>query len=495
MAVAKKKDSKKVSASVKKAPAKKAVAKKKTDLGHAEHSKAADEKADVKKIRPIKVVFMGAGSAFFGGLFKDIMLAPGMDEGEMCLVEIDKKRLDLSEKIAHWIMDKLDRHGWKITKTMDRRKVLKGADYIVNCIEVNGEPCVRPDNDIPLKYGVNQCIGDTTGPGGVMKALRTVPTWMEVLKDVSELCPKAVVLSYTNPMSIMCLAAHRMFPQIKHYGLCHSVQGSSHQLAGYAGVPYDEMRWECGGINHLAWFTRLEHNGKDLYPVINKRIAKGETKLCDDPVRFDIMKHFGAFVTESSGHFSEYLPYYRKRQDLIDKHCGLRYLGQTSFYADNWPQWRINGDNYKREMLEGKHDDDWKPVRSWEYATHIIEAIEADRPFIAHLNVPNTGLIDNLPMDGIVEVACIVNKNGVFPTHFGALPAQMAAICDWNMRCYELAAQACIEKDLEKATLAMMLDPNTASVCSPGEIRKMAEELYKAEKAYLDPAFFAKKKK
>ena len=467
---------------------------KKMDLGHAEHSKAQDQKVEVEKFRHIKVVFMGAGSAFFGGLFKDMMLAPGLVDGEMCLVDIDKERLALSVKVAEHIMEWTGRKTWKITATSDRRKVLPDADYIVNCIEVYGKECVRFDNDIPLKYGVNQCIGDTTGPGGIMKALRTVPVWLDVLADVKELCPKAVVLSYTNPMSIMCLAATRVNPWLKHAGLCHSVQGSSHQLATYADVPYDEMDWECAGINHLAWFTKLEHKGKNLYPVILERLENGKTPLANDPVRFDMMKNFGAFVTESSGHFSEYLPYYRKRQDLIDKHCGTGYLGQTSFYADNWPQWRINNDQYKQDMVDGKLKDEGAPVRSWEYATHIIEAIEANKPFIAHLNVPNTGLIENLPQDGIVEVACIVDKNGIRPTYYGKLPAQLAAICDWNMRSYELAAQACMERDLEKAIQAMMLDPNTASVCSPGEIRQMANELFKAEKKYLDPAFFKKKK-
>ncbi len=488
MAVKKAKTAEKAAKSVKKTTVKK------RDLGHQEHSKAQDVKKEVAEIRPIKVVFMGAGSGFFHGLFKDMMLTPGLIHGEMCLVDIDRERLELAEKLAYWVMKACKRETWKIVATTERRKVLKNADYIVNCIEVNGKECVRPDNDIPLKYGVNQCIGDTTGPGGVMKALRTVPTWLEVLADVKELCPNAVVLNYTNPMSIMCLAASRVHPEVKHAGLCHSVQGSSHQLAGYAGVPYDEMRWECAGINHLAWFTRLEHNGKDLYPVISKRLKSGETKLADDPVRFDMMKHFGAFVTESSGHFSEYLPFYRKRQELIDKHCGARSLGETSFYANNWPQWRIGSDKNKRETLE-QDPAKQEYVRSWEFATHIIEAIEADRPFVAHLNVPNTGLIDNLPQDGVVEVACLVNKNGIMPTHYGKLPPQLAAICDWNMRSYELAAEACIEKDLEKAIQAMMLDPNTASVCSPEEIRKMANELFKAEKEWLDPGFFAKKKK
>lgn len=459
-------------------------------LGHAEHSKAQDVKREVTQIRKLKIVFLGAGSNFFIRLFKDLVLTPGITEGEMCLVEPVPERLALAVKVAEYIMRSYHVDCWKIRAVSDRRKVLKNADYVISCIEVNGRSCVGMENDIPAKYGVDQCIGDTTGPGGVMKALRTVPTWLRALKDISELCPKAIVLNYTNPMSIMCLAAFHAFPQLKHYGVCHSVQGTSHVLAEYSGTPYDEMTWECAGINHLSWFTRLEHNGKDLYPVIRKRLKTKETDLARDPVRFNMMSHFGAFVTESSGHFSEYLPYYRKRKDLIEKHCGPGYNGETSFYARNWPSWRVNTDQFKVDFVEGKHPEYITNERSWEYATHLIEAIEKDQPFFAHLNVPNNGLIANLPANGIVEVKCVADRTGITPTQYGKLPDQMAAVCVWNMHCYELAAQACIDFDLEKAAQAMMLDPNTASVCSPEEIRRMAYELFDAERPYLDAEFF-----
>ena len=463
------------------------------DLGHVAHSKAAKDVVAKKEARQLKIVFLGSGSGFFGSLFRDILMVDGFTKGEICIVDVDKKRLDLSERLGYEMMKRVGNTGWTITKSSSRRKVMKGADYIISCIEVNGAPCVRHDNDIPLKYGINQCIGDTTGPGGIMKALRTVPTWLEVLKDVEELCPKAVVFNYTNPMSIMCLAAKRCFPNIKHFGMCHSVQGTSERLANYAGVPLDEIQWECAGINHLAWFTKFEHKGKSLYPVINKRLKSGEVNIKDDYVRFDMMQQFGAFITESSGHLSEYLPFYRKRKDLIDKYCGVGYNGGTSFYADNWPKWRQDGDMWRTEFANGEHQD-WEVKRSWEYCSYVIEAIEMNRPFVMYSTVPNTGLISNLPQDGVVEVACHCDKNGVVPTYYGALPPQMAAICDWNMRCYELAAQACIDFDLEKAIYAMMLDPNTASACSPEEIRKMAKELFTAEKKWLDTRFYKKVK-
>lgn len=460
---------------------------KKKSLGHVEHSLKADNLGIYDRTqRPFKVVFLGAGSGFIQNLFGDVLNIPGADEGEFYLVDVDEKRLALSEKLCKKINALMGKQ-WKIRSTTDRLKALPGADYIINCIEVNGLACVRHDNDIPAKYGVNQCIGDTIGPGGLFKAMRTVPVFLDVLRDVEKFCPKALVLNYTNPMSIMCLAAARAVPNVKVVGLCHSVQGTSHQLAWYAGIAYPELHWECAGINHMAWFTKLEHHGQDVYPMLLDKLKKDPELLPKDPIRFDMMKHFGYFLTESSGHLSEYLPYYRKRQDLIDLHCGEDYLGKTSFYADNWPTWRENLDKHRRKQLAGK--EPINTARSWEYASYIIEAIETNAPFVIHGNVSNDGgLIDNLPHDGIVEVPCLVNRRGILPTRFGSLPPQCAAICDSNMRMYDLAANACVYRDLRAAAHALMLDPNTFSVCSPGEIQKMFDEMYKAEREYL-PGF------
>lgn len=458
---------------------------KKKEVGHLAHMQKADNLGILNEVgRPFKVVFMGAGSAFFEKLFVDIISIPGADRGEMCLVDINEKRLELAERLANLIKEKKGSE-WSVTATTDRLKVLKGADYVVNCIEVSGVDCVRFDNDIPMKYGVDQCIGDTIGPGGLFKALRTVPVFLEVLKDMERLCPDALVLNYTNPMSIMCLSAARS-SSISVAGMCHSVQGSSHQLAKYADVPYSEMKWKCAGVNHLAWFTELTHNGEDLYPVLLKNLESDKELLPQDPVRFDMMKHFNYFVTESSGHFSEYLPYYRKRQELIDKHCGEKYLGGSGFYAREWPGWRDENDSNRLKSLNGEREIDFS--RTWEYASWIIEAKETNSPFITHATVPNNGLITNLPQDGVVEVACVVTAAGILPTYYGELPPQCAALCDWQMRMYDLAATACIEKSKEAAAMALMLDPLTAAVCSPGEIKSMTEELFEAEKEFL-PGF------
>ena len=456
-------------------------------VGHVAHSKRAENLGILEKVgRPIKVVFLGAGSGFLEQLAKDVMCIPGADRGEFALVDTDPKRLAIAEPLVKLMAAKLGKDkGWKVTATTDRKKVLKKADYIINCIEVSGTGCVRFDNDIPAKYGVDQCIGDTIGPGGLFKALRTVPVFLEVLADVERYCPNAWVLNYTNPMSIMCLAASRT-SKAKVVGLCHSIQGGSAALAKWTDTPFEELTWTAAGINHLAWFTTLSHKGKDLYPALKEKARTDKEFYENEPVRFDLMEHFGYFPSESSGHNSEYVPYYRKRKDLLKKYCRDGYKGGSSFYADNWPQWRINCDQRRRDKIAGKVEIDLN--RSWEYASFIIEAMETNNPLVIYGNMPNHGLITNLPQDGIVEVACLVNRNGVQPTHYGMLSPACAALCDSNMRMYELAAQACIYKCRTLAEQALMMDPLTAAVCCPAEIRKMTQELFEAEKKFL-PGF------
>ena len=440
--------------------------------------------------RRVKVTLMGAGSAFTPRLTNDILSIPGNMGGTIGLVDIDVQRLNtMLQIIEKLIAQKGLSQSWNVVGSTDRTDILPGTDYLTNCIEVSGLACVRHDNDIPKKYGVDQCIGDTIGPGGLFKSLRTIPVWLDVLRDAQRLCPDVIVLNYTNPMSMMCLAASRV-STLPVVGLCHSVQGTSALLAKRAGIALDAMEWDCAGINHLAWFTKLRHQGADLYPLLKSKaeqdIAGVPSDLDDagDIVRKDMMLHFGAFITESSGHLSEYLPFYRKRPDLIAKYSRDGYDGGSSFYADNWPTWRANTDLEREGMVTGEKDMTWE--RSWEYASWIIEAREKDTPVRIHGNVPNRGgLISNLPHDGIVEVACMIDRNGINPARYGALPSQMAGVCQSNMAMIELGAQAAIERSLEKAIYALMLDPLTSAVCSPAEIKAMTLEMYEAEKDYL----------
>src|SRR5579859_3030019 len=288
------------------------------------------------------ITFLGAGSTVFARqLMTDILQVDGLDEGTFALVDIDPERLELAQQIAEKLIERSGKR-WRVRASTERRDLLAGSDFLINSIEVAGLANVRHDFDIPMKYGINQCIGDTIGPGGIFKALRTVPAWLDIVHDAEQLCPQAWVLNYTNPMSILTQVA-LTGTSMRTVGLCHSVQGTSRLLARYLEVPYEELEWRCAGINHNAWFTVLRHKGQDMYPRLRERAQDPEIYE-QDPVRFEMMLHFGAFVTESSGHFSEYVPYFRKRPDLIERYCRSGYRGETGFYANNWPTWRANND-------------------------------------------------------------------------------------------------------------------------------------------------------
>jgi len=438
-----------------------------------------------------KITMLGAGSGFTAGLMRDLMLIPGLDGGEIALVDIDPKRPYITAGLIAALAERVNQeHGgkWSIVGTVDRKDVLKGTDYVINCIEVSGLQTVRHDNDIPAKYGVDQCIGDTIGPGGIFKALRTVPAWLGILADIEALCPNALVMNYTNPMSIMTLAAARS-TSAQVVGLCHSVQGTSRQMAGIAGIPYEELEYRCGGINHLAWLTELKHKGKDLYPKIFKRARTEPDVYESEPVRFEMMFAFGAFITESSGHLSEYLPYFRKRKDLLEKYCRDGYRGGSGFYSNCWPGWRADSDKRRRELA--KDPSKFELVRGHEYASDIMEAHCLNRPKVIYGSVPNEGLIPNLPADGVVEVATLVNNSGYNPCKFGPLPPQMAAICASHMPVYDLMVRGIMDEDREAVYHAMLLDPLNAAVCSPAEIKQMTDEMALAEKKFI-PAFMIK---
>ena len=426
-------------------------------------------------------MMVGAGSAVFARqIVTDILAVDGLDDGVFALVDIDPERLELARRIAERLVE-LSGKAWTVEASTQRMDVLAGTDYVVNSIEVAGLQNVRHDYDIPLKYGVDQCIGDTIGPGGIFKALRTGPAWLPIVADVERVAPSAVVLNYTNPMSILTLAAIRT-TGLQVVGLCHSVQGTSRLLAEFLGVPYTELDWRCAGINHNAWFTNLEHQGKDLYPLLRERAAQPEIYE-RDPVRFEVMLRLGAFVTESSGHFSEYVPYFRKRPDLLKKYTRPGYLGESGFYANNWPEWRRANDERIHSMLRG--ETEIPTERSHEYASYIIEAKELGRPTSIHGNVMNDGAIENLQTDGCVEVECKVGPDGIKPVRFGKLPEQLAALNRSHIAVHELVVQAVLERDRQKAKYALMLDPLTAAVCSLSEIDQLFEEMWDAERESL----------
>lgn len=428
----------------------------------------------------MKIAILGAGSVFTRHLVVDILNIRDLEPGVIALVDIDGQRLKLAEQLVNLIIEKLGK-PWKVVSSTDRREVLSDSDFVINQIEVNGLETVQMEFGIPLKYGIKQCIGDTMGPGGLFKTLRTLPAWFAILRDIEDLAPNALILNYTNPMSAIALATTKV-TELPIVGLCHSVQFSSQQLADYLDVPYSELRWECAGINHMAWFTTLTHRGQDLYPLLKAKTIDLEF-LAKDPVRLDAVNHLGYFVTESSGHFSEYVPYYRKRDDLLKLHCGSGYQGATGFYASEWPKWRERTDAEIRQLLDGSKE--LKLKTSNEYAAVIIEAMIKNTPQVIYGSVPNTGLINNLPQNEIVEVACLVDGSGVNPTYYGALPEHLAALNKSNMSFFNLAVEAVLEQSRELARHALMVDPLTAAVLSLREIRDLFDELYEAEADYI----------
>ena len=302
----------------------------------------------------VKVTLIGAGSAVFARqIVTDVLAIDGLDGGTFALVDIDADRLELAHDISEKLVGATGK-DWTVESSTERNDVLAGTDFLVNSIEVAGLENVRHDYEIPLRYGVDQCIGDTIGPGGIFKALRTGPAWLEILRDAERECPGAMVMNYTNPMSLLTLAAIRA-TSMDVVGLCHSIQGTSEQLAGYLEVPPEELCWRAAGINHNSWFVELARDGEDLYPELRER-ARTSGVYEHDPVRFETMLHLGAFPSESSGHFSEYLPYFRKRPDLIKRYTRDGYLGESGYYANNWPTWRAENDEEIRKMLSGEEE-------------------------------------------------------------------------------------------------------------------------------------------
>ncbi len=432
-----------------------------------------------------KIAIIGAGSAVFAQqMIQDVLLIPGLETGEFALIDIDPVRLELAHEIAERTVAKSGKR-FTVQSNTDRQTLLPGTDFVINTIEVSGLETVRFDYDIPFKYGVDQCIGDTIGPGGLMKFLRTAPAWLEIVRDIERLAPEAVVMNYTNPMSALTLLASRAV-KLPTIGLCHSIQNTAHELETYLDIPHGELTYRCAGINHLSWFFEMTHDGTDLKPRL--LAAANTPEIYErDIVRFEMLKHFGAFPTESSGHFSEYVPYFRKRPDLLAKYTRAAYQGESGFYANNWPRWRFEHDAEIRSILERENngEDAITLERSPEFASSIIEGIVLNRAQAISGNVLNTGLITNLPQDGCVEVTCLVDRNGIQPTYFGRLPTALAALDAAHMAVHDLMVMAVLEQNRTAALEALLLDPLTAAVCSLEEIKNMFEELVSAEAAYL----------
>ncbi len=432
----------------------------------------------------MKITFIGAGSLIFTQrLLADLVRLPfPREEIEVGLVDIDEKRLSSIKGITQRIFSENRISTDKIISSPFRREVLPGSDYVFISILVGGIEVIRQDIEIPLQYGVDQCIGDTIGPGGVFRALRTVPVMLDIAEDIEELCPKAVVLNYTNPMSIICWAVKELYP-LKFYGLCHSVQNTARDISTFLDIPRREIYYWVAGINHQAWFLELSRNGDDLYPLLVEKVQDPEI-IKIDTTRIEMFKHLGYYVTESSGHNSEYNPWFRKRKDLLEKYTpGGGWNGETGFILKLYGEEREKYEEELEKITSGEKQIKYE--ESEEYGMKIINAIENGGVFRANINLPNDGLITNLPPRCIVEVPCFVEKGGIKPAFIGKLPIQLAALNQMVVQSQEMAVKGILEKNRDMIYYSLYYDPLTAAILSLEEIREMADEMFEAEKEYL----------
>ncbi|MBW7881680.1 MAG: alpha-glucosidase/alpha-galactosidase [Caldilineaceae bacterium] len=458
-----------------------------------------------------KITFIGAGSTVFAkNLMGDILSYPELQDCTLTLFDIDPERLRTSEVVAHKIADFFDIKP-TIETTLDRRCALDGADYAISMIQVGGyKPATVIDFEIPKKYGLRQTIADTLGIGGIMRGLRTIPVLLDMCRDMEELCPDVTFLQYVNPMAMNCWAISKA-TKIKTVGLCHSVQGTAQQLANDIGVPLDEIDFVCAGINHMAFYLRFQRNGEDLYPLI--RQVLDEDRVPDwNRVRYELFKRVGYFVTESSEHLSEYVPWFikRDRPDLVERlNIPLdEYIRRCEIQITSWGFMRQKLENpevdlteeFSAAMAKAGVSPDHMPLvvnnferinqvkRSHEYGSLIIHSMETGQPRVVYGNVPNHGLIDNLPAGCCVEVPCLVDGNGVQPTHIGTLPPQLAAMMRTNINVQELTVEAAITGKREHIYHAAMLDPHTAAELDLEQIWSLVDDLIEAHGEWL-PAF------
>jgi alpha-galactosidase len=435
-----------------------------------------------------KIAMIGAGSVVFcKTLLSDMMATAALAGAEYALMSPTETKLRRMEAFAKRML-KDNRIAGKVWATTNRREAIKDADFVVVMIQVGGVDAFALDYEIPLKYGVDQCIGDSLGPGGVFRGLRTVPVLVDIARDMEEIArPGAVMLQYANPMAGNCLALGRA-TNVPFVGLCHGVQTTLDLIAGYCSVPKEEISYVCGGINHMDWFLKLEHKGRDLYPKLREAFEKPEYYK-NEKVRGEVFRHFGYFMTESTGHLSEYVPWFRKNRKALDLYCDEpSFGGETGAY---YKYCKALAEKYaKHDPLE--YESSKIESRSVEYCSYIVEAVTTGKPFRFMGNVRNDGYITNLPAGCCVEVPTFADDTGLHPARIGDLPPQCAAACMTNINVQTLAAEAGLNGDTEHVVHAVALDPLTAAVCTLKEIREMCTEMLEAQRRWL-PQFAGKK--
>ncbi len=417
-----------------------------------------------------RIAFVGAGSVeFTKDLLGDLLSFPELTDATIALHDIDRERLDAAEAMARWTASAL---GAPVTieAHLDRRAALAGCDHVINMIQVGGHAATLIDFDVPKRFGLRQTIGDTLGIGGIFRALRTIPVMQGIARDMFELCPDAWLLNYTNPMAMLCWSVYAGTPIKRVVGLCHSVQWTTRGLAELVGVPYEEVEYLGAGVNHQAWILQFRHRGRDLYPLLDEAIER-------DPelrrrVRVEMYRRLGYFPTESSEHSAEYLPWIMRSDEMIE-----RFRVPVDEYVRRSEENLREYEAMRRTLAEG---GSFEIERSLEYASLIIHSIATGEPRVIYGNVPNHGLISNLPLGACVEVPCLVDGNGVQPTAVGSLPPQLAALNRTFLNVCELTVRAALEGDRTHVVHAALLDPNASATLSPEQIEQMVDALVEA---------------
>lgn len=431
-----------------------------------------------------RITFIGAGSlGFTRKLVRDILTFPLLRDATLALMDVDPERLEFSRRSIQRIID-LGNYPARVEATLDRAEALKDADVVLCTILAQGVDVWRHDIEIPKKYGVDTNVGDTRGPSGIFRALRTIPVMVDIVKDMERYCPNAVLLNYTNPMAMLCRALQRV-SDIPVTGLCHSVQGTAEMLAGWIGAPMNEITYTCAGINHQAWYLDYKWNGRDAYPLIREALGKPEI-YNEEIVRNEMFLHLDRYVTESSGHNSEYNWWFRKRPDLIEKYCIHGTGWNPGEYAYILKEYQKSETTWRDQAKEWFANE--TPIsleRGHEYAAYIINALRGGEVFGFNGNVPNTGLITNLPADACVEVPVYVDRNGFRPVHVGALPPQCVALNHVSVMVEEMAIEAALTGDPRLVFHAIAYDPLTAAVLSLAEIEAMVNEMLAQNRPYL----------
>ncbi|MGI6208576.1 MAG: alpha-galactosidase [Anaerolineae bacterium] len=431
-----------------------------------------------------KITFIGAGSfGFTRRLVRDVLTFPLLRDSTISLMDIDPERLDFAYRAVSRIVE-AGGYPAKVEATLDRAEALAGADAVLCTILAAPVSVWRHDIEIPKKYGVDINVGDTRGPAGIFRALRTIPVMLDIVKDMERLCPKAIFLNYTNPMAMLCRAMQRE-SFILLSGLCHSVQGTAEMLASWIGAPMDEITYTCAGINHQSFFLEYRWKGEDAYPLLREAIKKPEI-YNHEIVRNELFKFTGYYVTESSGHNSEYNWWFRKRPDLIEKYCIHGTGWNPGEYAYILNSYLNREDTWRNDFLEFM--DPNNPIdleRGHEYAAYIINAYLGGEPYRFNGNVPNKGIITNLPPDVCVEVPVYADRNGLNAVHVGALPPQCAALVNASVASEEMAVEAALTGDPVLTYQAIAYDPLTAAVLSLAEIKDMVREMFAVNEPYL----------